>query len=277
MISNINEYVAEVGQIKSNAPYSNRILFRGQSNSGWGIQTSLERHGKERIGCSEYYLEIDSYKPLINPLIDRKFERKTNKAGYPFDFSCYEGGNWELPEMEYLAYLRHHGFPAPLTDWSRSLYIALFFACEDFSKTKTDGKVFVYVPPRMVVGGNDIPNYRHIGRYVEVGKRHLAQQSEYLVPILFTKEWEFIPFREVIESNKNDHTIIEIEISKSSKAKIMKDLNDMNINRYTMYMDQDSLIKSLADEWALQDTQQTNPITQKPFQEFSKKSVKVFM
>ncbi len=31
----------------------------------------------------------------------------------------------------------------------------------------------------------------------------------------------------------------------------MKDLNDMNINRYTMYMDQDSLIKSLADEWAL--------------------------
>jgi len=253
MISNINEYVAKVQQIKLKPSQANHILFRGQSDSEWKIETSLERHGKERIGCNEFYLQIDAYKPLINPLINRKFERKTNRAGYPFDFDQYEEGSWELPEMEYLAYLRHHGFPTPLVDWSRSLYVALFFACEDFNRTKTDGKVFVYIPPKVISGGNDIPNYRHIGKYVEVGKRHLAQQSEYLIPIIFTKEWEFIPFKEVIESHNNNHEIIEIKVNKSSKESIMKDLHDMNINRYTMYMDQDSLIKLLADEWALQD------------------------
>lgn len=252
MISHINEYVAEVQKIKLNSKRSDGILFRGQSNSEWEIETSLERHGKEKIGCNEYYLQIDAYKTLINPLIERRFKRKTTRAGYPFDFEQYEEGSWELPEIEYLAYLRHHGFPTPLIDWSRSLYVALFFAWEDFNnKVKKDGKVFIYIPPKIRSGGNDVPDYRHIGRYVEVGNRHIAQQSEYLIPIIFTNEWEFIPFKEVAERDRSDHTIIEIRVNKLSKAKIMKDLNDMNINRYTMYMDQDSLIKSLADEWAL--------------------------
>ncbi len=247
MISYMHKYVTEVKKIKSDTERSGDILFRGQSNSKWGIETTLERHGKEKIGCNEYYLKIDAYKTLINPLIERKFKRKATRAGYPFDFDQYEEGSWGLPEIEYLAYLRHHGFPTPLTDWSRSLYVALFFACEDFNRTKTDGKVFVYIPPKIRCGGSNVPDYRHIGRYVEVGNRHIAQQSEYLIPIVFNNEWVFIPFKEV-----SDHTIIEIEVNKSSKANIMKDLNDMNINRYTMYMDQDSLIKSLADEWALQ-------------------------
>ena len=251
MISNINEYVAKVKKIKSDSERSDDILFRGQSNSEWEIETSLERHGKKEIGCNEYYRKIDAYKTLINPLIERKFKRKTTSAGYPFDFEQHEEGSWALPEMEYLAYLRHHGFPTPLIDWSRSLYVALFFACEDFNRTKTDGKVFVYIPPKTRSGGANMPDYRHIGRYIEVGNRHIAQQSEYLIPIVFTNEWGFIPFKKVTERDRNNHTIIEIKVNKLSKVKIMKDLHDMNINRYTMYMDQDSLIKSLADEWAL--------------------------
>ena len=253
MISDINEYVTKIQKIKADTGRSDGILYRGQSDSKWEIESSLERHGREGIVCKDYYLQIDAYKTLINPLIDRKFKRVTTRAGYPFDFVQYEKGSWELPEMEYLAYLRHHGFPTPLIDWTRSLHIALFFACEDFNRTKTNGKVFVYIPPKFISGGNDVPDYRHIGRYVEAGKRHIAQQSEYLIPIVYTSEWEFIPFKKVADRNVNKHIIIEIEVNKSSKALIMKDLNDMNINRYTMYMDQDSLIKSLADEWALRD------------------------
>ena len=44
----------------------------------------------------------------------------------------------------------------------------------------------------------------------------------------------------------------EITISKDVKAKLMKELSEMNINRYTMYLNEDALIKSLADEWALE-------------------------
>ncbi len=103
----------------------------------------------------------------------------------------------------------------------------------------------------MRLGGNDIHDLRHIGRYVEAGKRHFAQQSEYLLPTVYVSEWEFITYSEVIKSNKNDHNIIEVEICNTSKAKLMTELSRMNINRYTMYLDEDSLIKTFADEWAL--------------------------
>lgn len=251
MISTTEEYLAEIKRIESEIRDGRNILYRGQRDSRWEIKSSLERHGIERINCEEYYKLIDGYKPLLNPVTDRKFERRSTIGGYPFNFKEYEKGSWELPEMEYLTYLRHHGFPTPLIDWSSSPYIALFFACEDFHGSKTNGKVFSYVPPQIRLGGNDIPDLRHIGRYVEAGKRHFAQQSEYLIPTLYRSEWEFITYNEVVNSSENEHNVVEIEISKTSKARIIRDLRRMNINRYTMYLDEDSLIKAFADEWAL--------------------------
>lgn len=250
MISTIEEYAAEIKRIETEIGDKHGVLYRGQRNSNWEIKSSLERHGIDRIECEKYYKLIDRYKPLLNPISDRKFKRRATSAGYPFDFNEYEKGSWQLPEMEYLAYLRHHGFPTPLVDWSSSLYVALFFACEDFHGSETNGKVFVYAPPEIQLGGNNIPDLRHIGRYVEAGKRHLAQQSEYLLPTEYKSEWEFISYNEVIQSGKNEHIIIEVEINHMSKGKIMNDLNKMNINRYTMYLDEDSLIKAFADEWA---------------------------
>ena len=254
MIETISDYRQEVLKIKSELGAGRELLFRGQSNHSWEIRSSLERHGIETIACEKYYSLIDRYKPLINPIIENRYERKSTRSGYPFDFKDYQEGSWELPEMEYLAYLRHHGFPTPLIDLSMSSFIALYFACEDFNQeTKVDGKVFLYSPPQVWIDGNDdIPGLRKIGRYVEAGKRHFAQQSKYLIPIVFDSEWNFITFKKVIESKKNDHKLQEIIISKDVKVKLMKELHDMNINRYTMFLNEDALIKSFADEWALE-------------------------
>ncbi|MCX5717918.1 MAG: FRG domain-containing protein [Nitrospirae bacterium] len=253
MIKTVKDYREEISKLGGEGD----ILFRGQSNHSWEIKSSLERHGIETIECEKYYSIIDRYKPLINPLIENQYERKSTQSGYPFDFKEYEKGSWELPEMEYLAYLRHHGFPTPLIDLSMSCFIALFFACADFSQErKVDGKIFLYSPPQIRLGGNYVPDLRKIGRYVEAGKRHLAQQSQYLIPIVYDSEWKFITFNKVIESQKNNHALKEIIISKDVKAKLMRELNEMNINRYTMYLNEDALIKSFADEWALENAQQ---------------------
>lgn len=253
MIETIKDYREEILKFKSELGQERVTLFRGQSDYSWEIKSSLERHGIEIIECEKYYRIIDRYKPLINPLIENRYERKSTRNGYPFDFKEYEKGSWELPEMEYLAYLRHHGFPTPLVDLSSSCFVALFFACEDFNQERNeDGKIFLYSPPQFRLGGNDIPDLRKIGRYVEAGKRHFAQQSQYLIPIEYDSEWKFITFRKVIENQSNNHMLREITISKDVKAKLMKELNEMNINRYTMYLNEDALIKSLADEWALE-------------------------
>ena len=253
MIETIRDYSEEVLNIKSKLDPKQTTLFRGQSKQSWEIKSSLERHGVEIIECEKYYRIIDKYKPLINPLIKNRYERKTTRNGYPFDFKEYDEGSWELPEMEYLAYLRHHGFPTPLVDLSSSCFVVLFFACEDFNQEENeDGKIFLYSPPQFPLGGNDVPGLRKIGRYVEAGKRHFAQQSQYLLPTVYNSEWKFITFSKAIEDHRNTHVLQEIIISKDVKAKLMKELNEMNINRYTMYLNEDALIKSLADEWALE-------------------------
>jgi len=253
MIETIKDYKEEILKFKGELGQERETLFRGQSNHSWKIKSSLERHGIEVIECEKYYRIIDRYKPLINPLIKNRYERKSTRNGYPFDFKGYEQGSWELPEMEYLAYLRHHGFPTPLVDLSSSCFVALFFACEDFNQEKNeDGKIFIYSPPKIRLGGNEIPDLRKIGRYVEAGKRHFAQQSQYIIPVVYSSEWKFITFSKVIEDQRNEHALREIIICKEAKAKLMKELNEMNINRYTMYLNEDALIKSLADEWALE-------------------------
>ena len=253
MIKNLKQFDEEVERIKVKLADSSKLLYRGQTDSSWKIQSSLERIGKEEISCKAYYSYIDKLKPLINPLIKNKFIRKTTSSGYPFKFDEYEKGSWALPEMEYLTYLRHHGFPTPIIDWTGSYYIALFFACENFVNSKTNGKVFVYneiIHGRL--SGTEIPGLRKIGKYVETDKRHFAQQSQYLIPVIYEEEWKLIAFKRVIEDDTNRYDFVEIEIANEAKMSIIKELRRMNINRYTMYLDEDSLIRNFADEFSLE-------------------------
>lgn len=257
MIKTIKDYSKIILKFKSELKEAKEILFRGQSNHSWTIKSSLERElerrGDEEIKCKEYYRIIDRYKPCMNPFIENRYERKSTQNGYPFEFNKYEEGSWQLPEMEYIAYLRHHGFPTPSIDFSRSCFIALFFACEDFNQEKkVNGKVFLYARSRVSVGGDNIPDLRKIGRYIEAGKRHLAQKSEYLMPTVYDSEWKFITLKKVIEGKNYNDEFREIIISKDAKGKLMKELDDMSINRHTIFLDEDALIKSFADEWALE-------------------------
>ncbi len=253
MIKSLKQFDEEVERIEVEFTGSSELLYRGQADSSWKIESSLERIGKEEISCKAYYSHIDKLKPLINPLIKNKFMRKMTSSGYPFDFDDYSKGSWALPEMEYITYLRHHGFPTPIIDWTASHYIALFFACENFVNSKTNGKVFVYNEKRHGrVGGNDIPELRRIGKYVETDKRHFAQQSQYLIPVIHTKEWKLIAFKRVMEDGTNTYDFAEIEIANEAKMAIIKELRRMNINRYTMYLDEDSLIRNFADELSLE-------------------------
>jgi hypothetical protein len=44
-----------------------------------------------------------------------------------------------MPGYDFWTYLRHHGFPSPLLDWTRSPYIALFFALQDIRHDDEEG------------------------------------------------------------------------------------------------------------------------------------------
>ncbi len=99
-----------------------RWIFRGQKDSSWGLEPSLER------------VMRDFKKPLseMRPFEDRllgQFKR---------DFHRY---SQYLPEdrdkLEWLTLMQHHGAPTRLLDWTYSFYVALFFAVESTPEDQT--------------------------------------------------------------------------------------------------------------------------------------------
>ncbi|MGZ8216658.1 FRG domain-containing protein [Methylomagnum sp.] len=253
-IKSVSDFIKSINELNNTHQNSRIILYRGQTNSEWKLKTSLERIGCEKISCKEYYQWIDKIKPLINPFINEKWQRESKSGiGYPsVTLNSYDSGSFELPEMEYMAYLRHHGFPTPILDWSRSAYVALFFACEDFPTSETDGKVFIYADRTSQILGNNIPYLRRIGHYLEADKRHFAQKSEYLLPSIFDSEWHFISASGVLGNFSSQYLIEELVIDRFSKSAIIKELHTMLINRHSLYLDEDNLIKHLSDEFFIE-------------------------
>ena len=105
-------------------------IFRGQSNSDWDIQTTLERsHIVKNFPDFEDELLKDFKKGVKFYLKDESMPETT---------------------LEYLSLLQHFGAPSRLLDFTKSPYIAAYFAfeqaTEDVAKVAIWGvnKIFLY-------------------------------------------------------------------------------------------------------------------------------------
>jgi hypothetical protein len=133
--------------------YRRGLIFRGQADSSWRLETTLERSGRSTMPVADYYQlivggigpTVSAFSSMQAPLFNENLWRELSaQAQYErsifFDQAVFPGGE----HFEYVAYLRHHGFPSPLLDWSQSPYVAAFFAFREAVPKIEKRSIFVY-------------------------------------------------------------------------------------------------------------------------------------
>jgi hypothetical protein len=231
---------------------SENWAFRGQINAGWPLRTAIERTDfiKLRKGIEAEFVA--------------EFQRGARNY-LPKD---------ELPEhlIEWLALMQHHGAPTRLLDFSRSPYIAAFFAC-DQCIVSDDINVAVWA-----INFNFLKNkaLKELDREfsIEIKENKNLINEKLFEKIFFHNNENLVfpvePFRMnrryslqqsiFVSTGNTDESfitqlsflgeeiskaVIKIELPSLLQKEVLRDLQRMNLNRASLFPDLDGYAASL--------------------------------
>jgi hypothetical protein len=225
--------------------------FRGQADTGWALFSSLSRRLlRDALSRAEWRLREER--------AIRIFRRKAHV--YLPDRSVLQD------ELRCLALMQHHGAPTRLLDFTKSPFVAAFFAVE---QAAGDAAVYALntpwlwsaapshdakltrdeIDPR--VQGNFeryFADNRHpmvwFGEPSEMDRRLVAQSGLLVMP--GTLE---MPLDEVLRSYRSAQPLIEkVVLGRELRAEAMHALYRMNITQATLFPDLEGLARSIAYE-----------------------------
>jgi hypothetical protein len=270
-----NEFQACVEKIQSeyNTNKDNKatLLFRGQSNADWALRTTLDREINERkYSAYAYMCDVSGIINEIESLTEKRWNLDT-----PIDYLPIFKSNDPIFNIlgfsgsEFWIYLRHHGFPSPLLDWSKSPYIAAYFAFtnpwtpaeivpEKSPEQKKERAVYIYIRSNNMRSESvGTPTITHWGSRATTDKRHFAQKAQYTMCTLWNRDNKLAEFchHEDGLGLGNDHAI-KIILPNDLRSEILRSLDNYNINEFTLFQSEDALIKTLATRCF--DTNQSN-------------------
>lgn len=250
------EFCREVDQLKKNQRDPASLLFRGQDNSNWGLSTTLDRSGAKDMAVSEYYRLICKAKPAIESLTKNNWKVPEYDIRIQESFRKYDEF-LSFPEVRlysYMIYLRHHGFPSPLLDWSLSPFVAAFFAFWREWPEAENRSIFVYceMPSGFKTRSSDEPYIRKIGPYIRSHSRHFLQQSSYTACGVFQADslfgWSFAPHDEAFRRGRpNQDVLWKFIVPSSERPKVLKMLDEYNLNAFSLFGTEEALAQTI---WA---------------------------
>ncbi|MCY4605898.1 MAG: tetratricopeptide repeat protein [Gemmatimonadetes bacterium] len=126
-VKDVAGYLKEVSEVKAKWPNST-LVFRGQENEAWPLESSAERRLKKSLPSQERIPDqffIEYHEDLLKKCKLKNYDQRDQK---------------QLDDLELLADLQHHGAATCLIDFTRNALVALWFACK---KSEVNGKVFV--------------------------------------------------------------------------------------------------------------------------------------
>lgn len=220
------------------------LLFRGHSNASWELKTTLERYSPRQYSMEDYYRVMLGVRPAVESFTEKSWNLRHE---YTMDESIPQ----QPQGYDFMVYLRHHGFPSPLLDWTRSPYVAAFFAFQ-LAQTHEEESAAIYSFVEYYEGGKagslDEATIVGCGPYVTTHKRHFSQQSEYT----YCKKrvggrYVYCNHEEAFVRNDcGQDVLMKFVIPRFERAKVLEKLHLMNITAYSLFGSEEGLLATLA-------------------------------
>lgn len=233
------------------------ILYRGQADAQWPLQTTLERFSECRFSMAEYMNFLSLVEPrLIEPTRSHAVVER------------YSARSWAQltadPQLlGLMARLRHQGFPSPLLDWTASPYIAAYFCFRD---SRAPGPVAVYAYKESNGSGKSTwsgePHIRSVGHNLRTHRRHYTQQAQYTLCLAEIEgAASFGSHEDVFARGDLDQDLLARFILPAEiRDDALTELHSMNINEHSLFGSEEGLCRALAQELIPRSTRQHNRI-----------------
>ena len=204
------------------------------------------------MSMEEYYGIVLSTKPQVETFTGVKWNTVPDRLEYLSKISLKDLICGIFLAYEYFSHLRHHGFPSPLLDWTRSPYVAAYFAFRNAFVTLSD-KVSIYAyserPKAAKVSGLNRPRINVLGHYVSGHKRHFLQQCEYTICTITnnSNEHSYASHESAFAENiAGQDELWKFNLPGTEREKVLGKLEQSNINAFSLFSSDESLMEMLS-------------------------------
>jgi hypothetical protein len=234
-------------------------LYRGQSDHKWHLESTLERK-RRNTSLYEYLTMLEGIKSKVEQSSGISWPIFPNINNCQL-LSIYHFAVELKDALGYMYFLRQHGFPSPLLDWTSCPYTASYFAFEDID-INTE-RVAIYFFRKQTGFINDMksalkPTMDSLGPDVsDTSSRHFKQKAQYTLCAKNTniresrrslKHYIVANMEEDINNpgfSMSDNCIEDIPeagnvvrkytIPVTEKKKVLKELESKEINRESLF------------------------------------------